>query len=223
VATLSTGALSAAMSGALTYLPLYVQGALGGSPAEAGATVAPLLLGWPLTGPITPAIMSRIGHRAPVWIGSGIVAAAYAALGASVYLLPGTWPVYIAMFFIGTGMGLAMSALLISAQVSVGWERRGVVTATNMFARNMGGALGVGTLGAMLAARLSGAIDPARVRALLDPDARRTGVTLDPRSAVALGDALRPILATLAAIALANAVIVAFYPKAVTPPAPSPR
>ena len=52
-------------------------------------------------------------------------------------------------------MGLVASPTLISAQSSVEWERRGVVTGTNVFARSMGSALGIAVFGAIANASLS--------------------------------------------------------------------
>jgi hypothetical protein len=45
--------------------------------------------------------------------------------------------------------------LLIAVQTSVGWEMRGAATASNMFFRTIGGALGVGVMGGVLVARLT--------------------------------------------------------------------
>jgi len=44
---------------------------------------------------------------------------------------------------------------LISAQSAVDWERRGVVTGTNVFARSMGSALGIAVFGAIANSSLS--------------------------------------------------------------------
>ena len=55
----------------------------------------------------------------------------------------------------GLGMGLVISPTLISAQSSVDWERRGVVTGTNVFARSMGSALGIAVFGAIANSSLS--------------------------------------------------------------------
>ena len=51
-------------------------------------------------------------------------------------------------------MGLTTSPTLIAAQSSVGWDQRGVVTGTNMFARSMGSALGIAVFGAIANAAL---------------------------------------------------------------------
>ena len=55
---------------------------------------------------------------------------------------------------IGIGMGLTASPTLIAAQSSVGWDQRGMVTGTNLFARSMGSALGIAVFGAIANAEL---------------------------------------------------------------------
>jgi hypothetical protein len=96
------------------------------------------------------------------------------------------------MLLFGLGMGLANTAILIGVQASVGREQRGVVTAATMYARTMGGALGVGGLGALVAARLDRTLDPDTASALLDPH-RRDGALAIPGVVEALGSALDPL------------------------------
>jgi MFS family permease len=50
---------------------------------------------------------------------------------------------------VGLGLGLVATPTLISAQSSVSWNERGVVTSSNMFARSIGSALGVAVFGAV--------------------------------------------------------------------------
>ncbi|MBC7591557.1 MAG: MFS transporter, partial [Salinibacterium sp.] len=57
--------------------------------------------------------------------------------------------VAISCFVIGLGMGLVAAPTLIAAQASVGWDQRGVVTGTNLFARSIGSAIGVAIFGAI--------------------------------------------------------------------------
>jgi hypothetical protein len=74
----------------------------------------------------------------------------------------------------GLGFGPASMAYLLAAQEAVTFQQRGMVTSSIAFFRSIGGALGVGILGAMFntithadLARLAGAgVTPAR---LLDP------------------------------------------------------
>src|SRR6185369_16418536 len=163
--------LGAAMVGSTLYAPLFVQTALGRSPMVAGATVTPMLLGWPIASALTTRFLVRSGFRLPTILGSVICAVALAAFAAAIGA--GYTPVALGgiMFVYGLGMGLANTALLLAVQTGVEYEERGVATATAMFSRSIGGALGAGGLGALLAVRLSASLPQATVDALLRPHA----------------------------------------------------
>jgi MFS family permease len=60
------------------------------------------------------------------------------------------WHVALACVLIGFGMGWVASPALVVAQSSVPWESRGVATASNMFARSVGSAVGVAVFGAVV-------------------------------------------------------------------------
>ena len=54
-----------------------------------------------------------------------------------------------ATFVIGLGFGLAAAPTIVAVQSVVDWQRRGVVTGTNLFCRNLGSAVGVAVFGAI--------------------------------------------------------------------------
>jgi hypothetical protein len=71
----------------------------------------------------------------------------------------------------GLGLGFANTTLLVAVQSSVGWEQRGVATASTMLSRLLGGTLGVGALGGVLAANLTAGASASEsdIRSLLGP------------------------------------------------------
>lgn len=222
VTALASFLLGAAMMGVLNFLPLHVQGVLRGMPTEAGLVIAPMLVGWPIASATTSRFIVRTGYRRPVWLGALLTAVGTAALAPLVAMRAPGWSLGIAMFVFGSGMGLANTAILIGVQSSVGWEQRGVVTATTMFARTMGGALGVGALGALLAARLGRTLSPEIVSTLLDPHGRDT-VLAQPGVVDALGAALDPLFwSGAAAGALALLALLAHPRDADAGAAPAP-
>jgi len=215
VASLSAVTLGAAMSVAVTFLPLEVQGVMGGSPTEAGSVLAPLLLGWPVASAITSRTVTRVGFRPPVIAGSVFVAASLVALawaseGAA--RSASLWPLRGAMGGLGFGMGLTVTSLLLAVQTSVEADRRGVATALQLFARSIGGALGVGAAGALFSAIVGAALSEETVASLLDPHARG-GAVSDAGVVASLAAGLTPLFRTLAILGIANLVMVAFYPR----------
>jgi EmrB/QacA subfamily drug resistance transporter len=172
VASVLSALTGAVMFAAITYLPLYVQGAVGGSPTEAGATLTPMMVGWPIASTLSGRAIPRFGFRIFIRAGSVLVGLGTLLLALGIQL---QWPfamVYVAMGFTGIGLGLVNTSLMISVQTSVPWERRGVATASTMFFRSIGGTLGVGFLGAWLAVQLAGqaGITQEIINALLGPE-----------------------------------------------------
>ncbi|MCA9607664.1 MAG: MFS transporter, partial [Myxococcales bacterium] len=222
VAATASLLLGASMMGVLSFLPLHVQGVLSGAPTEAGLVIAPMLVGWPLASAMTSRLLMRIGYRRPIRIGVVLAALSFAAMAWLVVARAPMWALGASMFGFGTGMGLANTALLIGVQASVGWEQRGVATALTQFARTMGGALGVGALGALLAARLGASLPPETVRALLEAH-EGSAMTHDARVIDALGAALGPLFwVGAASAALAFLVVMAQPADESFEPTPAP-
>ncbi|RKH49228.1 DHA2 family efflux MFS transporter permease subunit [Corallococcus sp. AB050B] len=149
------GALfSAAQFGATTYVPLYVQGVLGGSATMAGGMITPMIVGWPLASLIGGKLMVRTGFR-PLIVG-GLGLASIGTVLMAFLLKPGASMLVprIAMGLFGIGLGFAAMATMVAVQTTVGWELRGVATASSMFFRTIGGSLGVGVMGGVLVSQL---------------------------------------------------------------------
>ncbi|MBI5904293.1 MAG: MFS transporter [Deltaproteobacteria bacterium] len=219
VATASGVLMGAAMFSVVTYVPLYVQSVLAGSPTEAGSAIAPLSIGWPIASTLSGRLLPRIGYRAPIRGGLGV--AACAALLLAFLVRPGVdlWVPRGLTFLYGLGLGFANTPLIIAVQSSVPWERRGIATASTMFGRTIGGTLSVGILGGILAAALLGSGAPAgTVDRLLGP-----GRDLLPPAVVrsisgALQSGMERILWAVAAIAIAAFAASLFFPALRVPP-----
>ena len=215
VSTAAGALVGAGMISMVTYVPLYVQGVLGGSPTEAGSAIPPMVIGWPIASAISGRALPRVGFR--VLVRSGLVISAIAAVALALLLRPGVSlhvPQAMSALF-GIGLGLANTALLIAVQTSVEWRQRGVATASTMFARTIGGTLAVGVLGAMLSSALlrDGSVPPDAADRLLGPE---HGAGLDPavvRSlAVSLQAGLGTVFWAIAAISIAAAAVALFFP-----------
>ncbi len=169
----AAGALfSAAMFGATTYVPLYVQGVLGGSATLAGGMITPMIVGWPLASVVAGKLLLKMGFRPLIVGGLGLTVIGTTLM--ALLLRPDTSLLMpqVAMGLFGVGLGFSATALLIAVQTSVGWELRGVATASNMFFRTIGGALGVGLMGGVLVSHLlkDPSIPVAAANELLGPE-----------------------------------------------------
>jgi EmrB/QacA subfamily drug resistance transporter len=208
----TAGALvGSVMSSTVIYLPLYVQGVLGGTVTSAGAAVAPMLVGWPIASTISGRLLLKTGYRPLVRTGFVVVAVSSLALAWLLRTHTSVKEIGAVMFVMGTGMGLANTALLIAVQESASWEERGVATASTMFFRSIGGAVAVGALGALLAAGMGDGVPRSFLNDLLGPE---HGKNLDPAVLSALSGGLQQglqrvfdVIALLSGVALAAGML----------------
>ncbi|TMD92944.1 MAG: MFS transporter [Chloroflexi bacterium] len=154
VSSLGGIVLGILMFGITSYVPLFVQGVQGGTATSAGITLGPLLLAWPIAATISGRVVIRYGYRF-----TSVLGMAFAAIGTGMITLftAGTsLPfIVISMFIIGTGLGLASTAFILSVQNAVPWKLRGVATATTQFVRTIGGTIGVALMGTILNAQMA--------------------------------------------------------------------
>ena len=150
IATVNGAAMLAGMVliGITTFLPMYVQVVLERSSVTAGLTLTMVMLGWPIGATLTSRTFHRIGLWRMVVVGAALIpvgASTFAWLGA------GSSPVLpaIGSFVIGLGMGVMSLSSLILIQEGVDLAQRGIATASNVFSRNLGSALGAAFFGAV--------------------------------------------------------------------------
>jgi len=158
--------VGAMMIGLTSYVPTFLEGALSSSPLVAGLALAALTLGWPLSASQAGKFYLRIGFKSTALIGVAIAVAGLLILSLTA-ASPNVALIAVSCFVVGLGLGLLATPTLISAQSSVLWNQRGVVTSTNMFARSIGSALGVAVFGAVANSIYGGSgggdADPATV------------------------------------------------------------
>jgi EmrB/QacA subfamily drug resistance transporter len=155
-------AMGGVLLGVSVYVPLFVQGALGGTAITAGAAVASLSIGWPVGSFVGGRLLLLLGYRTTLLLGSALIALGSALcvpMGSETSLTYIVWAVVV----IGLGLGFSSTSYLVSVQNAVPWRRRGVATSSVVFFRTVGGLLGVAVMGAFLNASLGG-----RYRAAVD-------------------------------------------------------
>jgi Na+/melibiose symporter-like transporter len=181
LAALAVGALLIGLS---SYVPTYVQGVLGTGPVVAGFAVAALTMGWPIAAGYSGRIYMRIGFRDTALIGSGVIIAG-ALMCTQLTAHSAVWQVGAACAVMGVGLGLSSSPTVVAVQSVVGWDRRGVVTGTNMFCRSIGSAVGAAVFGAVANATLTRHFQhpPAAVAGQLPNDADATSLVLGGKHA----------------------------------------
>ena len=157
VAVASTVGFLAGMAlfGAIAFIPLLIQLTTGGSATSAGQILTPIYLMWVLASIVAARLLLRIGARAASVVGTAAVFLAYTALP---WLAVGSSraALFADMGLMGTGLGFAMLSLLLAVQHSVSRAELGLATSLNLFARSIGGAVGVAIMGSILSAGMGG-------------------------------------------------------------------
>ena len=141
--------IGAAMMGISAFLPTWVQGVNGGSPLQAGSALAMMSIGWPLASTFSGRLMQWTSYRFTALLGSVLLVTGTALL---LFLQQNSpaWYAGFSAFVIGTGMGMTSTTFLIAVQNTAKFEIRGICTASVMFSRMLGSALGTAIMGAVL-------------------------------------------------------------------------
>lgn len=217
VVVLGSVLIGAGMFGTTSYLPLFVQGVLGGTAMTAGGVIMPFAVAWSVASTLAGRVILRFSFRSSVLVGMAAMLAAALLLQAVPRSAGLAFPVTVAGLF-GVGMGFSATAFIIAVQNAVGWEERGIATALVGFARSIGGAVGVAALGAILSAGLATrteALGNVPTNALLEPALRAT-LAQDTLVAlrVALADALGWVyFGILTLVILAVGLVVWGFPR----------
>ncbi len=183
----------AIMLGVISFLPLYLQIALGYSPTESGFLLIPMTIGIVTTSTVAGIYMGRTGrYRVLPIVGMSILTIAAFLMttfdGATTALFFSG-----ALMLFGTGLGLIFPVTTTVVQNAVPRDLMGTATASGVMFRQIGGSMSVAVFGAIFAANMAAtaglpdaaSLSPAALAAL--PDAMRAA------AAVGVSDALHPV------------------------------
>jgi EmrB/QacA subfamily drug resistance transporter len=144
-----------AMFGVFFFVSLYMQNILGYSAVQAGAAFLPMTVLIILVAPIAGKASDRIGSRGLMTAGMLLVAVQllyFSQLGADASF----WALLPALLVGGVGMALTMTPSAAAATRSVPVDKAGVGSAVLNAARQVGGAMGIALMGAIVAHEAGG-------------------------------------------------------------------
>ena len=203
----NTSALSmltgAAMLGAVTFLPIYLQIARGVTPMISGLLLAPMTVGIIAATTVAGRYMRNTGrYRALPLAGMAIVAIG-AVMLAQISADTSSWLFSGMIVVFGFGMGLCFPVLTTAVQNAVPRKILGTATASGVMFRQIGGSLAVAVFGAMMTARLSAGFGGMPVSAEMGPQAI-AHMPPEARALIAghVVDAIAPIYWVVAALAV---------------------
>jgi MFS family permease len=160
------------MFGAITFMPMFIQGALGSSATNSGMVTMPMMMGLVVASTMAGQIITRTGRYRLLVILGGIV------LAGGMYLMSrmdeGTAHMVAVrnMVIVGLGLGINMPILGLVVQNVMSYRLLGVATSSVQFFRQIGGTLGIAIFGTLVTTHLRDNLRaelPAEVQALPDP------------------------------------------------------
>jgi MFS family permease len=185
----------------------------------AGLVLGVTDIGWTIASISMGRTVLRIGLRPPAVLGGLLAAVGFAAFR-FVPIDSSLWLSALITFEIGLGLGLFMPLTIIAAQNAVGWSLRGVVTGMSMFARTIGGSVGVAVAGAVFTAGVNVAAAAGVDPNLLMSEAGRAQIPPDQAAVLenVLAHTLGDVFLVFVAAALCAAAALAFLPSRVHEP-----
>ncbi len=136
------------------FAPLFIQGVQGRQPLQVGIAMLSLSLGWSLGSMALGQFIDRMGRKPCALVGAlGLIIGSAMTLtftGQSTLFYS-----FCSFFIVGVGMGFVSLSTLMVVQAGLQPQDLGVATSSNQFARTMGGAVGVGFCGGLIAKRFT--------------------------------------------------------------------
>ncbi len=151
VSSLTLTLVFLAMSGVFFSMSQLMQLVMGYSPLESSLLTIPLMLPMMFFSPVVPNIVKKFGARLTIAVGLAVTAAAFVGMSFWTKDLA-YWQLATTMVVMMLGISLAMTPGTNILMSSVPRNRSGMGSAMNDTTRELGGALGVAVLGAILSA-----------------------------------------------------------------------
>ncbi|MEK0316996.1 MDR family MFS transporter [Cohnella sp. 56] len=174
----------AAFITASVYIPIYMQGVLGGSATNSGMVLLPMMLGTVVTATLGGSLLNKLSYRT-ILIPNIVILVAGIALLTTLTADTSRWIVTVYMVLVGLGVGATFSVLGNAAIHALPASKRGSASSTLNFLRSLGMTLGITLFGivqshamtrkladAMADGGGAGALDLSDPHALMEPAAR---------------------------------------------------
>ncbi|MGX4587892.1 MDR family MFS transporter [Paenibacillus chitinolyticus] len=175
----------AAFITASVYIPIFVQGVLGGSATNSGMVLLPMMLGSVVTATGGGFLMNKVSYRA-IMIPTTAILVAGTLLLTTLNADSPRWLVTIYMVIVGLGIGASFSVLSNAAIHLFDARQRGSASSTLNFLRSLGMTLGITIFGIIQShaftrkltesfagqAQAPQGLDTSDARSLLDPAKR---------------------------------------------------
>ncbi|OGP49745.1 MAG: hypothetical protein A2Y79_05530 [Deltaproteobacteria bacterium RBG_13_43_22] len=182
------------MFGSLIFIPLFFQGVLGASATISGSFMTPMMLGLVVGSFTSGQFLSRAGghYRLQGMIGLGAMALGMGLISRMTFQTGFTQAVA-NIVLTGVGIGIIMPCYTIAVQNSVPYHFLGTATSLMVFARSIGGTLGLAVLGVVMSNRFRFHFMhhlPPAVKVLVTPE-QMTMLAKNPQALISPGAQMR--------------------------------
>ncbi|MGA7878212.1 MAG: MDR family MFS transporter [Desulfoferrobacter sp.] len=140
------------------YMPLFIQGALGKTPAQLGMAMIPLSLGWSGGALLCGQLINRAREK-PFSLFGSILLMAGSGVPLVFTISTPLWFCSFVLAVAGLGMGFVSIGTLLMVQNSLSASDLGVATSSQQFSRTLGGTVGIGAAGSLVSASLAKTLD----------------------------------------------------------------
>ena len=225
VGNLGGFAIGVVMMATVAFLPAYIQAVMGYGPSMTGVLLTVMSLGWSAFSSLAGRVMIHTSYRFTAVFGACALLLGNTVLLALDPIAGPTWAGSrsgpgAGAFLVGVGMGSLNSTYVVSIQGSVTQAVRGAATASTIFMRNIGNAVGAALFGAVLNLAIVRAVPEGAgaINRLLEPGMRDTLPAGEiARLAAPVASATVTIYAISVAIAVIVVLIVRRMPRGLSP------
>jgi EmrB/QacA subfamily drug resistance transporter len=155
------------MFGAMTYMPLFMQGVLGDSATNSGMVMIPMMLGVVVGSFLSGQAVARLGRYRMLVILAAVVLVVGMLLMSQMGVRTPHSAAVRNMIIIGAGLGISLPLINLAVQNSAPYRFLGIATSSTIFFRSIGGTIGIAVFGTLMttsvSANLKGAL-PAEVQ-----------------------------------------------------------
>jgi MFS family permease len=132
------------------YLPLFLQGVLGQTATNSGASLAPLFLPVAISAVLGGQVITKIGRYHVLAVMGAIILLSGLFLLTRMDVTTAPWTVTLDMIVVGLGIGMLQPSYTVAGQNAIPPERLGAGTGMMNYLRAMGSLVGTAVLGAIV-------------------------------------------------------------------------
>jgi EmrB/QacA subfamily drug resistance transporter len=154
VSTIVSFIVGVAMFGSIGFLPLYLQAVTGASATNSGLALFPMMGGVVISSVIAGRFITRTGKYKAWPVAGTAIATVGIVLLSTIGAHTSSLIVSAFMFVLGTGIGMVMQIMVMTAQNAVPLQNIGAATGTINFCREIGGCIGIAAFGAVFTSGL---------------------------------------------------------------------